>query len=75
MSRHTKTDGILSVDKTNMARSGMIQPDFFNPLLQNGKDPSGLHRGVLTCAPNVKFESFEENEEISNFDYFLPSKT
>ena len=29
--RHTKTDGVMSVDKTNMAISGMIKPDFPTP--------------------------------------------
>ena len=42
MRRHAKTDGAMNVDKTNMVISGMMQLDFFMPLLLNGSDPSGL---------------------------------
>jgi hypothetical protein len=71
--RHTKCDGDMSVDKTNVSITGMIQPDFALPNMEEGNDSSGLYRRFFCCAPKVGFSNYEDSSILDHDSYFKPS--
>ena len=68
--RHTKTDGDMSVDKTNISITGMIQPDFALPSMEEGNHSSGLCRRFFYCAPKVGFSNCDDSADVDHDSFF-----
>ena len=75
MKRCTKTDGVQSVDRTNVSMHGFIQPDLFAKHLDPSNDSSGLFRRFLLCAPNATFNTLSSIQKLDEKLHYLPHKT
>ena len=72
--RHAKIDGDISTSETNVGTLGFIQPDYFEPLIRRGNDPSGLFRRFVIAAPAVDFKKFKDIERLPHVVQFKPCK-
>ena len=73
-SRETKTGGKLTIKKTNVVMSGMIQPKFILPQLWGSNDYEGLFQRFFLCAPTHKWVRYHEIAELPEEIWYLPSK-
>lgn len=72
--RNAKSEGDMSVEKTNVSITGMMQPDFALPNMEEGEDASGLHRRFFYCAPKVRFSNYDDSADVDHESYFKPSR-